>query len=138
MTTDTARGLIVNESFVRKMNWSPAEAIGKEISSGMDDKSDNMLIIGVVKNFHYGSVQYDIFPMMFFNYQNYWSRNQMNNLQIKLSGDHIAENTARIKKYWETEVEPGYPFRRNFVNKILPGPLINLKNNDCYFRFSIL
>ena len=55
--------------------------------------------------------------MMFFNYQRYWSRNQMNNLQIKLSGDNIAENIARIKKYWETEVEPGYPFEGNFVNK---------------------
>ncbi|WP_407479903.1 ABC transporter permease [Elizabethkingia miricola] len=117
MTTDTTRGLIVNESFIKKMNWSPAEAIGKEISSGLDDKSDNMLIIGVVKNFHYGSVQYDVFPMMFFNYQRYWSRNQMNNLQIKLSGDNITENIARIKKYWETEVEPGYPFEGNFVNK---------------------
>lgn len=99
------------------MNWNPAEAIGKEISSGLDDKSNNMLIIGVVKNFHYGSVQYDVFPMMFFNYQRYWTKNQMNNLQIKLSPENIAENTERIKKYWETEVEPGYPFEGNFVNK---------------------
>lgn len=30
----------------------------------------------------------------------------MNNLQIKLSPENIAENTERIKKYWETEVEP--------------------------------
>ena len=97
MTTDTARGLIVNESFVKKMNWSPSEAIGKEISSGLDDKSNNMLIIGVVKNFHYGSVQYDVFPMMFFNYQRYWTKNQMNNLQIKLSPENITENTERIK-----------------------------------------
>ncbi len=41
----------------------------------------------------------------------------MTNLQIKLSGDNIAENTERIKKYWETEVEPGYPFVGNFVNE---------------------
>ena len=120
------------------MNWNPAEAIGKEISSGLDDKSNNMLIIGVVKNFHYGSVQYDVFPMMFFNYQRYWTKNQMNNLQIKLSPENIAENTERIKKYWETEVEPGYPFEGNFVNKNFARTFDKFKNNDCYFRFLIL
>ena len=117
LTTDTTRGLVVNETFVKKMKWSPAEAIGKEINSGMDEDSNNMLIIGVVKDFHYGSVQYDVFPMIFFNYQRYWARNQMTNLQIKLSSENIIENTERIKKYWETEVEPGYPFEGDFVNK---------------------
>ena len=43
------------------MNWSPAEAIGKEISSGLDDKNDNMLIIGVVKTFIT-----EVYNMMFF------------------------------------------------------------------------
>ena len=117
LTTDTARGIIVNESFVKKMNWNAADAIGKEISSGLDDKSNNMLIIGVVKDFYYGSVKNEVFPMMFFNYQRYWTRNLMTNMQIKLSGDNIAENTERIKKYWEAEVEPGYPFDGDFVNK---------------------
>ncbi|MDE5481837.1 ABC transporter permease [Elizabethkingia meningoseptica] len=117
MTTDTARGLIVNEAFVKDLHWSNEEALGKEIWSGMDKKSTNMLIIGVVKNFYYGSVKNEVPPVMFFNYQRYWSKNQMTNLQIKLSGDNIAENTERIKKYWETEVEPGYPFVGNFVNE---------------------
>nr|WP_238828223.1 hypothetical protein [Elizabethkingia miricola] len=41
----------------------------------------------------------------------------MKNLQIKLSGDHIFQNIEHIKKYWETEVEPGYPFEGDFVNE---------------------
>jgi len=41
----------------------------------------------------------------------------MTNLQIKLSGDNIEENLAQIKHYWETAVEPGYPFNGSFVNK---------------------
>ena len=39
------------------MGWKPAEAIGKEISSGLSEKSNNLLIIGVVKDFHYGGVK---------------------------------------------------------------------------------
>ena len=34
-----------------------------------------------------------------------------------MSGENIEENIARIKKYWETEAEPGYPFSGEFVNK---------------------
>lgn len=117
MTTDTARGLIVNEAFVKSMGWKPSEAIGKEISSGLAENSYNLLIIGVVKDFHYGGVKNEISPIMFFNYQRYWTKNQMNNLQIKLSGDNISQNIERIKKYWEKEVEPGYPFEGDFVNK---------------------
>lgn len=57
------------------------------------------------------------FHLLCSNYQRYWTKNQMNNLQIKLSGDNIFQNIERIKKYWETEVEPGYPFEGDFVNK---------------------
>lgn len=117
MTTDTMRGLVVNEAFVKSMGWNNTEALGKEIWSGIAPNSTDMLITGVVKDFYYGGVQDKVNPVMFFNYQRYWTKNQMTNLQIKLSGDHIAENTERIKKYWETEVEPGYPFEGNFVNK---------------------
>ncbi|ASW75182.1 hypothetical protein IQ37_01000 [Chryseobacterium piperi] len=117
MTTDTMRGLVVNEAFVKSMGWNNTEALGKEIWSGIAPNSTDMLITGVIKDFYYGGVQDKVNPVMFFNYQRYWTKNQMTNLQIKLSGDHIAENTERIKKYWETEVEPGYPFEGNFVNK---------------------
>ena len=52
-----------------------------------------------------------------FNYDRLWTRNNLISLQIKLSGENIEENIARIKKYWETEAEPGYPFSGEFVNK---------------------
>ncbi|ASW75181.1 hypothetical protein IQ37_00995 [Chryseobacterium piperi] len=117
ITSDTTRGIVVNEAFIRTIGWPQQEAIGKEMSSGMDDKSHSLMIIGVVKDFYYGGVEDKVPPMMFFNYDRYWTRNNLTNLQIKLSGDHIAENIERIKQYWEKEVEPGYPFEGNFVNK---------------------
>lgn len=87
------------------------------MTSNTDSKARNMLIVGVVKDVNFGDVQYKVQPMMFFNYDRYWTRNNLINLQIKLSGDNIAGNVERIKKYWETEVEPGYPFNGDFVNK---------------------
>ena len=55
--------------------------------------------------------------MFFFNYERYWTKNAVTNLQIKLAPENMDENLAKIKKYWETEVEPGYPFEGEFVNK---------------------
>ncbi|MDV2447198.1 antibiotic ABC transporter permease [Elizabethkingia anophelis] len=117
LTTDTTRAIVVNEAFVQKIGWNNQEAIGKEMTSNTDSKARNMLIVGVVKDVNFGDVQYKVQPMMFFNYDRYWTRNNLINLQIKLSGDNIAGNVERIKKYWETEVEPGYPFNGDFVNK---------------------
>ena len=119
------------------MGWKPSEAIGKEISSGLAENSYNLLIIGVVKDFHYGGVKNEISPIMFFNYQRYWTKNQMNNLQIKLPGT-IFQNIERIKKYWEKEVEPGYPLKVILSIKILLRLLTNIRSNACYFPFSML
>lgn len=117
LTSDTAKSIVVNEALVKALGWNPKQALGKELSSGMDDKHKRMEIVGVVKDFYYAGVQDKVQPVIFFNYSRNWAKNQMTNLQIKLSGDHINENVETIKKYWETEVEPGYPFNGNFVNK---------------------
>ncbi len=87
------------------------------MTSNTDTKARNMVIVGVVKDMNFGDVQYKIEPIMFFNYDRLWTRNNLISLQIKLSGENIEENIARIKKYWETEAEPGYPFSGEFVNK---------------------
>lgn len=117
LTSDTAKSIVVNEAFVKNLGWNNNQALGKEISSGMDDKHKKMEIIGVVKDFYYGGVQDQVQPVIFFNYDRNWAKNQMTNLQIKMSGNDIEQNLAELKKYWETKVEPGYPFDGKFVNK---------------------
>lgn len=117
LTSDTAKSIIVNQALIKGMGWSPKDALGKELSSGMDDKHKRLEIVGVVNDFYYSGVNREVQPVIFFNYERNWARNQMTNLQIKLSGEKLDENLTRIKKYWETEVEPGYPFKGDFVNK---------------------
>ncbi|ATL43514.1 ABC transporter permease [Elizabethkingia sp. HX WHF] len=117
LTVDTTKAIVVNEAFIKKIGWNNQEAIGKEMTSNTDSKARNMIIVGVVKDMNFDDVQYKVEPIMFFNYDRYWTRNNLISLQIKLTGENIDENIARIRKYWETEVEPGYPFRGEFVNK---------------------
>jgi putative ABC transport system permease protein len=63
----------------------------------MDDKHKRLEIIGVVKDFYYGGVNDKVQPVIFFNYHRNWARNQMTNLQIKLSGENIDENLERFE-----------------------------------------
>lgn len=114
--SDTIRGSVVNETFAKKMGWSNREAIGKQILPGWEDRK-KYKILGVVKDFYYGGVEKPIEPAVFFNYDRNWIKNSMTNLQIRLDGNDIDGTVERIKEFWLTKGEPGYPFDYQFVDK---------------------
>lgn len=114
--SDTISGTVVNETFVKKMGWNNQQALGKEILPGWEDKK-KYKILGVVKDFYYGGVDKPIEPAAFYNYDRNWSKNNMTNLQIKLNGNDIGGTLERIKEFWLTKAEPGYPFDYQFIDK---------------------
>lgn len=116
ITSDTINGAVVNETFAGKLGYNYKNAIGKEILTGWDGKK-KYKILGVVKDFYYGGVDKPIAPVVFFNYDRNWVKNNMQNLQIKLSGNDIDGTLERIKEFWLTKAEPGYPFDYEFVDK---------------------
>ena len=116
ITSDTINGTVVNETFANKLGYNPQKAIGKEILTGWDGKK-KYKILGVVKDFYYGGVDKPISPVVFFNYDRNWVKNNMQNIQIKLSGNDIDGTLERIKEFWLTKAEPGYPFDYEFVDK---------------------
>ncbi|MNK54893.1 Macrolide export ATP-binding/permease protein MacB [compost metagenome] len=114
--SDTINGSVVNETFAKKMGWSNQQAIGKEILPGWEDKK-KYKILGVVKDFYYGGVDRPIEPAVFFNYDRNWAKNSMSNLQIRLDAKDIDGTVERIKEFWLTKAEPGYPFDYQFIDK---------------------
>lgn len=114
--SDTISGTLVNETFVRKMGWNNRQAIGKEILPGWERKK-KYKILGVVKDFYYGGVDKPIDPAAFYNYDRNWAKNNMVNLQIKLDKNDINGTLERIKEFWITKAEPGYPYDFEFVDK---------------------
>ncbi len=133
LTSDTTRGIIVNEAFVKDIGWTSQEAVGKQMSSGTDAKAKDLEIIGVVKDFNFGDVQREVTPVMFFNYDRFWTKNALMNLQIKLAPENMDENLVRIKKYWETEVEAGYPLQGEFINKTFAKTFDKYKKQQTLF-----
>lgn len=114
--SDTINGAVVNETFAGKLGYNPKTALDKEFFTGWDGKK-KYKILGVVKDINYSGVNQPVEPIVYFNYDRNWVKNNMSNLQIKLSGNDINGTLERIKEFWLTKAEPGYPFDYEFVDK---------------------
>lgn len=114
--SDTINGAVVNETFAGKLGYNPTTALGKEFFTGWDGKK-KYKILGVVKDVNYSGVNQPVEPIVYFNYDRNWVKNNMSNLQIKISESDINGTLERIKEFWTTKAEPGYPYEFEFVDK---------------------
>lgn len=67
---------------LNKWGWNKDNALGKEVQVGK--RKRNIKIIGVLKDFYVNGVDKPVEPILFFNYDRNWAKNNMANLQIKL------------------------------------------------------
>jgi len=114
--SDTINGAVVNETFAGKLGFNPKTALNKEFFTGWDGKK-KYKIIGVVRDINYAGVEQAVMPIVYFNYDRNWVKNNMSNLQIKISGNDIDGTLERVKEFWTTKAEPGYPYDYEFVDK---------------------
>ncbi|MDQ1095337.1 MULTISPECIES: ABC transporter permease [Chryseobacterium] len=114
--SDTISGAVVNETFAGKLGYNPKTALGKDFFTGWDGKK-KYKILGVVKDINYAGVEQAVMPIVYFNYDRNWIKNNLQNLQIKISKDDINGTLERIKEFWITKAEPGYPYDFEFVDK---------------------
>ena len=102
--TDPANAVIVNETFVRKLNWS--NPVGKEIQ--IWDKEEKV-VVGVVKDFHFQSMHNEIKPILIF------CRPNNNGIQIRIRSENIPEILGQIRKTFES-FRTKYPFEYSFLD----------------------
>lgn len=114
--SDTISGAVVNETFAGKLGYNPKTALGKDFFTGWDGKK-KYKILGVVTDINYAGVEQPVMPIVYFNYDRNWIKNNLQNLQIKISKDDINGTLERIKEFWITKAEPGYPYDFEFVDK---------------------
>jgi putative ABC transport system permease protein len=115
-SSDTINTVLVNETFVKQMGWTADDALKNELKPGFDDKQYK--IIGIVKDYNLWNVKSETPAVVFFHYfVTEWKRDNMYFMEVKLNKNDIDGTVSRIKNYWETKAEPGYPFNYSFVNK---------------------
>lgn len=116
LASDTISNILVNEAFVRKFGWNDDEALKNLIQPGFDNKKYK--IVGIVKDFNLRNLKTEIEPVVFFHYkQTEWKRSTVYNIQLKIDPNDIDGTVKRLKTYWQTHVEPGYPVDYYFLDQ---------------------
>jgi putative ABC transport system permease protein len=107
---DTLNNVIVNEELVRIAGWS--NPIGKRIVFYYTRNNiSEHNVIGVVKDFHYGSPKQTIEPTIFHLNQ------RAPNLMVRLHPDRINETVKRIEELF-VKLYPGQIFNYTFLDDI--------------------
>jgi putative ABC transport system permease protein len=106
--TDSTKGFVVNETLVKNLGYvHPSDAIGKQFHQwGRQGQ-----IVGVVKDFHFTSLQQDIKPLDL-----RINPASVNVFTIKIKGGNIPATIAALQTEWKTLV-PQRPFSYNFLDK---------------------
>jgi putative ABC transport system permease protein len=106
---DTTQTLILNEAAVRMLGYHrPQDALGRDFSQwGRKGK-----IIGVVKDFHYESLQTVIRPLSM-----RIEPEDCGEMAIKVSTTNLKRTIAAVEKTWSTII-PTRPFSYSFVDEM--------------------
>lgn len=106
--------VVINEKAVAMMGYkTSADAVGQQIR--MHNDPTTFIIKGVVKDFHFNTMQEEIKPLIFFNVNNAIVHRY---LSFKLKPGNIAATIDAIEKKWRILV-PGSSFEYTFMDDTL-------------------
>ena len=106
--TDTTQAMILNESAVKLFGYHTAQdAIGRDF----DQWGRKGKIIGVVKDFHFMSLQNEIRPLVM-----RIEPQQCNLIAIKVATNHLPATISSIENKWNSLL-PAQPFSYFFVDE---------------------
>jgi putative ABC transport system permease protein len=108
--TDALHGVIINQTAVKKLGWTPEEALGKTLFNKTRD-SLHRQVVGVVEDFHFSSLKEEIQPLAISIARD----NRV--IAIKLAPGNPAEAISRIEEAWR-KVAPKYPFAYEFLDQV--------------------
>ncbi len=105
---DIKNSIVVNEAFVAEMGWE--DPIEKLVPwKGRENPST---IVGVVKNFHFQSLEVEIQPMLFHMDP---EQGGIADIAVKIKADMISSTLPVLKNVW-TDVAPNIPFDYWFLD----------------------
>ena len=108
--------IILNKTAANALGWKiSADAIGQQIKVSGDPTI--YTVKGVTNDFHFGSMQQKIAPLVFFNVQ---FATIYRYLSIKIKPGNITSSIDAIQKQWRI-LMPGSPFEYKFMDETLAG-----------------
>lgn len=105
-------GVVVNQEFLKLMGKNTG--VGEKITRDIEGGQIELRIIGVVKNFHFASMNDKIAPLVLQSL--YAERNRMTPrfLLVRIDPSNLSTTIELIKKTWN-EINPAFPFEYRFL-----------------------
>lgn len=128
--TDTTQAMVMNEAAVKLLGYAkPEDAIGRRFKQwGREGK-----IIGVIKDFHFRSLQEAIKPLTM--------RIEPDGTElvaVKIEGDRLKETVAAVEEKWK-EIVPARPFNYYFMDEFFDRQYRSEERFEkLFFNFAIL
>lgn len=104
---ESSFSFILNESAVKNLGWTPAEAIGKQLE--LDSRQG--LIKGVAQDFHFAPLHETIAPLVIFLDEVSWGK-----ILVKINGQDVAGTLADLEATWK-QLAPHRPFVYKFLDE---------------------
>ena len=115
IASDTVSSFIINEQAVKTFGYeSPEKAIGQRVIWLGTDSNLVGNIVGVVKDFNYGSLEKQINALVFVP-ENLWPGG-LNYIALKASPENMSSTISFIEETWERTF-PSIPFRYSFMDE---------------------
>jgi putative ABC transport system permease protein len=105
---------ILNETAVKKLGWTPEEAIGKpfKIDFPVPDLFYGGTVVGVVRDFNFNTLKQEIKPYVLFQKPLFYQC-----FLVKVNPVQKKEAIEYLKSVWEEEL-PSYPFQNEFISDL--------------------
>ena len=129
-----AGAYIINEAALKKLGLENArKAIGTPLIQTLLKGTQEGIIVGVVKNFHYQPLQTPIRPLILTHQQNH-----LNHLFVRLSPGQTSRKISSVQSKF-ARMLPDFPFRYRFVDQLYQqGYRKELRMKKLFTVFSIL
>jgi putative ABC transport system permease protein len=110
--------IVINETEAKILGWkTPDAAIGKKIIIPAYSNTAPFIVIGVVADYHFGSMHEKIMPEVYINVQN---ATVYRYFTIKLKPGNMQANINAVQSKW-AQLMPGAPFEYHFMDDALAG-----------------
>ena len=113
-SSDEREAFILNETAAQALGWTPEEAIGQPLlwdEWGDEDQERSGHVIGVVKDFHYGSLHQEIERLVLLMHPT-----ALGQLSVRIQPDGVQASMDHIASIWKTWA-PSWPFEYEFLDE---------------------
>ncbi|MFC1724186.1 ABC transporter permease [candidate division KSB1 bacterium] len=117
--------VIINQKFANKIGLE--NPVGKQL----DIFDTKLTIIGIVKDFKIGNLEYEIYPALF----HMLNTSSLNNIMVRISTQNLPEKIELMRKTWK-DIKPDKPFIYSFLDDKIKAQYDNEKRWGAIIRYS--